>query len=45
MARAAWLARAMESLSPTERDVLRLAGTLMSEFATWDDVEAGRDSR
>jgi DNA-binding MarR family transcriptional regulator len=37
--RAVWLARAMETLSPTEREVLRLAGTLMSELATWDDID------
>ncbi|MDN3354973.1 MarR family transcriptional regulator [Actinomadura sp. DC4] len=39
-ARARWLARAMESLSPTEREVLRLAGTLMSALATWQDIDA-----
>jgi DNA-binding MarR family transcriptional regulator len=37
--RARWLAAAMEGLSPTEREVLRLAGTLMAELARWDDVE------
>jgi DNA-binding MarR family transcriptional regulator len=37
--RAVWLARAMETLSPTEREVLRLAGTLMSDLATWDDID------
>jgi DNA-binding MarR family transcriptional regulator len=37
--RTAWLARAMERLSPTEREVLRIAGTLMTDLATWDDVE------
>ncbi len=34
--RVIWLAAAMESLSPTEREVLRLAGRLMSQLATWD---------
>jgi hypothetical protein len=29
----------METLSPTEREVLRLAGTLMSQLATWDDID------
>jgi len=43
--RAEWLARAMETLSPTEREVLRLAGTLMAELATWDDVDTARDPR
>jgi DNA-binding MarR family transcriptional regulator len=38
-ARAVWLARAMEALSPTEREVLRLAGELMTQLATWDDIE------
>jgi DNA-binding MarR family transcriptional regulator len=38
-ARTAWLARAMERLSPTEREVLRIAGALMADLATWDDVE------
>ena len=37
--RVAWLARAMESLSPTEREVLRLAGQLMTQLATWEDAE------
>jgi DNA-binding MarR family transcriptional regulator len=37
--RATWLARAMEPLTPTEREVLRLAGTLMSTLATWQHVE------
>ncbi len=40
--RAAWLARAMESLSPTERAVLGLAGTLMASLATWDDIGPAR---
>lgn len=31
--RAAWLASAMDRLSPTEREVLRLAATLMEELA------------
>lgn len=43
--RAEWLARAMETLSPTEREVLRLAETLMAELATWDDVDTARDPR
>lgn len=42
-ARAEWLARAMEALSPTEREVLRLAGILMAELATWDDIGDPRD--
>jgi DNA-binding MarR family transcriptional regulator len=42
-ARAAWLARAMERLSPTERELLRLAGTLMSDLATWHDIETTTD--
>jgi hypothetical protein len=29
----------MERLSPTEREVLRIAGALMADLATWDDVE------
>src|SRR5690242_3633112 len=37
--RVAWLDRAMESLSPTEREVLRLAGQLMSQLATWEEAE------
>jgi DNA-binding MarR family transcriptional regulator len=37
--RARWLAAAMEGLSPTEREVLRLAGTLMTDLARWDDVD------
>jgi DNA-binding MarR family transcriptional regulator len=41
-ARAVWLAHAMESLSPTEREVLRLAGELMTQLATWDDIEDPR---
>jgi DNA-binding MarR family transcriptional regulator len=41
-ARTAWLARAMERLSPTEREVLRIAGTLMADLATWDDVKDTR---
>lgn len=40
--RTAWLARAMERLSPTEREVLRIAGTLMTDLATWDDIEDAR---
>jgi DNA-binding MarR family transcriptional regulator len=32
--RAAWLASAMERLSPTEREVLRLAAALMEELAS-----------
>jgi DNA-binding MarR family transcriptional regulator len=40
--RTTWLAHAMERLSPTEREVLRLAGTLMTDLATWDDVEETR---
>lgn len=44
-ARAEWLARAMEALSPTEREVLRLAGSLMAELATWDDVGDPKDLR
>lgn len=43
--RARWLTRAMESLSPTEREVLRLAGTLMAELATWDDIDTAEDPR
>lgn len=35
--RVAWLATALESLSPTERGVLRLAGELMSRLATWEE--------
>lgn len=38
--RAAWLARAMESLSPTEREILRLAGALMDSLASWDDIDS-----
>lgn len=41
--RAAWLARAMEALTPTEREVLRLAGALMAELATWDGVDDPED--
>src|SRR3569833_3913242 len=37
--RATWPARAMEALTPTEREVLRLAETLMSTLATWQHVE------
>ncbi|GLY78057.1 MarR family winged helix-turn-helix transcriptional regulator [Actinoallomurus iriomotensis] len=40
--RTAWLAQAMERLSPTEREVLRIAGTLMADLATWDDIEDAR---
>jgi DNA-binding MarR family transcriptional regulator len=36
-ARAAWLARVMADLSPTEREVLRLAAVLMADLAVWDD--------
>jgi DNA-binding MarR family transcriptional regulator len=54
--RVEWLAAAMESLSPTEREVLRLAGTLMESLVRWDgddrdgddrdgDAESGRHSR
>jgi DNA-binding MarR family transcriptional regulator len=43
--RAEWLARAMEALSPTEREVLRLAGTLMADLATWDDIDTAQDPR
>jgi DNA-binding MarR family transcriptional regulator len=43
--RTEWLARAMEALSPTEREVLRLAGTLMADLATWDDIDAAEDPR
>jgi DNA-binding MarR family transcriptional regulator len=42
--RAEWLARAMEALSPTEREVLRLAGILMAELATWDDIDLPKDA-
>lgn len=35
--RMAWLERAMESLTPTEREVLRLGGELMSQLVTWTD--------
>ena len=35
--RVAWLARAMEELTPTERELLRLAGALMESLAVWDD--------
>lgn len=40
-ARVGWLARAMGRLSPTEREVLRLAGTLMEALATWEEPETG----
>ena len=33
-----WLARAMRRLTPTEREVLRLAGALMESLASFDDV-------
>ncbi|MCO6003797.1 MarR family transcriptional regulator [Actinoallomurus purpureus] len=32
-----WLAQAMERLTPTERELLRLAGTLMESLVSWDD--------
>jgi DNA-binding MarR family transcriptional regulator len=35
--RKAWLEQAMESLTPTEREVLRLAGELMSKLVTWTE--------
>lgn len=41
--RAAWLARAMETLSPTEREVLRIAGALMADLASWDDLDRAKD--
>ncbi|GAA4623057.1 MarR family transcriptional regulator [Actinoallomurus vinaceus] len=35
--RVAWLDQAMERLTPTERELLRLAGALMESLASWDD--------
>jgi DNA-binding MarR family transcriptional regulator len=43
--RVEWLARAMEALSTTEREVLRLAGILMAGLATWDDIDTPGDPR
>lgn len=40
--RVEWLAEAMASLSPTEREVLRLAGRLMESLVHWDDESAER---
>ena len=40
--RDAWLARALVRLTPAERDLLRIAATLMERIADGDDPHAGR---